>query len=60
MCTRSTLLGQAKWDCWCCRPGRGGPEDFGISGTIGAALEQKLPIFGVCLGVQAIGEYFGR
>src|SRR5205085_12692599 len=39
------------------RPGR--PEGFGIAKTIGAALEKKLPIFGVCLGVQAIGEYFG-
>src|SRR5262249_56334083 len=37
----------------------GGPEDFKIASTIDAALEKKLPIFGVCLGVQAIGEYFG-
>ena len=40
-------------------PGPGRPEDFGISKTIGTALDNKLPIFGVCLGVQAIGEYFG-
>src|SRR5260221_4552997 len=40
-------------------PGPWRPEDFRMSGTIGAALEKKLPIFGVCLGVQAIGEYFG-
>ena len=40
-------------------PGPGRPEDFGISKTIGTALDKKLPIFGVCLGVQAIGEYFG-
>ena len=38
---------------------RAGPEDFGIKKTIDAALEKKLPVFGVCLGVQAIGEYFG-
>ncbi len=40
-------------------PGPGRPEDFGIAHFIGAALEKKLPVFGVCLGVQAIGEYFG-
>src|SRR5258707_13495355 len=53
------MLKQRKWDLLVLSPGPGRPEDFGISGTIGAALEQKLPIFGVCLGVQAIGEYFG-
>ena len=30
-----------------------------MSKFIDAALEKKLPVFGVCLGVQAIGEYFG-
>jgi anthranilate synthase len=40
-------------------PGPGRPEDFGIADTIATALGKKLPIFGVCLGVQAIGEYFG-
>src|SRR5689334_15442008 len=47
------------WDLLVLSPGPGRPEDFGISKTIGTALERKLPIFGVCLGVQAIGEYFG-
>jgi anthranilate synthase len=53
------VLGREKWDLLVLSPGPGRPEDFGISGTIGAALARKLPIFGVCLGVQAIGEYFG-
>src|SRR5258707_15168230 len=48
-----------KWDLLVLSPGPGRPEDFGISKTIGTALDNKLPIFGVCLGVQAIGEYFG-
>ncbi len=40
-------------------PGPGRPQDFGISNFIDAALNKKMPVFGVCLGVQAIGEYFG-
>jgi anthranilate synthase len=53
------MLKQRKWDLLVLSPGPGRPEDFGISKTIGTALDKKLPIFGVCLGVQAIGEYFG-
>src|SRR6516164_1822847 len=53
------MLGSKEYDLLVLSPGPGRPEDFKISGTIGAALEKKLPIFGVCLGVQAIGEYFG-
>src|SRR5689334_3517730 len=47
------------WDLLVLSPGPGRPEDFAISKTIATALDRKLPIFGVCLGVQAIGEYFG-
>src|SRR5947209_2049408 len=47
------------WDLLVLSPGPGRPEDFGISKTIDAALGKNLPVFGVCLGVQAIGEYFG-
>jgi anthranilate synthase len=53
------MLTQRTWDLLVLSPGPGRPEDFGIKGTIAAALARKLPIFGVCLGVQAIGEYFG-
>ncbi|HEY0219305.1 MAG TPA: anthranilate synthase component I [Afipia sp.] len=52
-------LKNEKFDLLVLSPGPGRPEDFGISNFIGAALEKKMPIFGVCLGVQAIGEYFG-
>ncbi len=40
-------------------PGPGRPDDFGLNATIAATLEAKLPIFGVCLGLQGIVEYFG-
>ena len=53
------MLKQKRWDLLVLSPGPGRPEDFGIRKTIDAALEKKLPVFGVCLGVQAIGEYFG-
>jgi anthranilate synthase len=53
------MLKQRKWDLLVLSPGPGRPEDFEISSTIDAAIAKKLPVFGVCLGVQAIGEYFG-
>jgi len=53
------MLKRKGWDLLVLSPGPGRPEDFGIAKTIDTALSDKLPIFGVCLGVQAIGEYFG-
>ncbi|HVU03976.1 MAG TPA: anthranilate synthase component I [Polyangiaceae bacterium] len=40
-------------------PGPGSPTDFDVSGTIAAALERRLPVFGVCLGLQGMVEHFG-
>ena len=40
-------------------PGPGQPSDFDISGTLSALLKRKLPVFGVCLGLQGIVEHFG-
>ena len=41
-------------------PGPGRPADAGKTmAAIGWALAARRPIFGVCLGQQAIGEYFG-
>jgi len=40
-------------------PGPGKPSDFGLSEHIKRALDRKLPIFGVCLGLQGTVEHFG-
>jgi anthranilate synthase len=40
-------------------PGPGTPSDFQLSATIARSIELGLPLFGVCLGLQGIGEYFG-
>jgi anthranilate synthase len=40
-------------------PGPGTPGDFDVSGTLGAVLARKLPVFGVCLGLQGMVEHFG-
>ncbi len=53
------MLQKEKYDLLVLSPGPGRPEDFGVSKFISAALEKQMPVFGVCLGVQAIGEYFG-
>lgn len=40
-------------------PGPGVPKDAGISGDLIRTLGGKVPILGICLGHQAIGEVFG-
>ena len=40
-------------------PGPGSPKDFDTARTITMLREAKLPVFGVCLGLQAICEYYG-
>ena len=40
-------------------PGPGRPEDAGISESVIKDLGQRIPILGVCLGHQAIGQVFG-
>jgi anthranilate synthase len=54
-----SLLNREHFDLLVLSPGPGRPADFGIGKTLDTALEKNLPVFGVCLGVQAIGEYFG-
>jgi anthranilate synthase len=40
-------------------PGPGRPEDFAMRETLDLILARGLPVFGVCLGLQGIVEYFG-
>ncbi len=39
-------------------PGPGGPKDAGISKAVIKEFTGKIPILGVCLGHQCIGEVF--
>ncbi|MEQ8602016.1 MAG: anthranilate synthase [Marivibrio sp.] len=40
-------------------PGPGSPSDFQCAATIEGAMARKLPMFGVCLGLQALAEQAG-
>lgn len=61
--TRSPVSGevydQFRPDLVVLSPGPGNPKDFECHKTIDDALAHNLPVFGVCLGLQAIAEYFG-
>ncbi len=40
-------------------PGPGRPEDAGVSGSLFSKLGSTVPILGVCLGHQSLGQVFG-
>ncbi|MCW2880259.1 MAG: anthranilate synthase [Sphaerisporangium sp.] len=40
-------------------PGPGWPSDFGCAALVGALYARDLPVFGVCLGLQAMVEQAG-
>ena len=40
-------------------PGPGSPSDFDCKATIDKARARNLPMFGVCLGLQALAEAYG-
>lgn len=53
------LLDDYKPDLVVLSPGPGMPEDFDCKATIAKLRKRELPIFGVCLGLQALTESFG-
>ncbi|TAL62008.1 MAG: anthranilate synthase component I [Legionella sp.] len=53
------FLNKNAYDLVVLSPGPGRPEDFKLQDTIAAIIEKKTPIFGVCLGLQGLVEYFG-
>ncbi len=52
-------IGRMKPDHIVISPGPGQPKDAGISEDIIREFSGKIPILGVCLGHQAIGEVYG-
>ena len=53
------LLETHPFDLVVLSPGPGRPVDFKLKETISAVLARNIPLFGVCLGLQGIVEYYG-
>jgi anthranilate synthase len=53
------MLEKEQFDRIVLSPGPGRPSDFMIRPVIDHAVATGTPLFGVCLGMQALGEYFG-
>lgn len=56
---RQALAAGERYDMLVLSPGPGRPVEFELSQTIELGLKRGLPLFGVCLGLQGIVEYFG-
>ncbi|MFC9929213.1 anthranilate synthase component I [Streptomyces sp. NPDC127190] len=53
------VLARERPDLLVLSPGPGRPADFGLGATLAEAERLDLPVFGVCLGLQGLVEYFG-
>jgi anthranilate synthase len=56
---RAELRAGGNQDLVVLSPGPGRPSDFSMAETLDLAIQRHLPVFGVCLGLQGIVEYFG-
>ena len=56
---RSELRQGADPDLVVLSPGPGRPVDFKMAETVELLVQRRLPVFGVCIGLQGIVEYFG-
>ena len=56
---RVELRRGADFDFVVLSPGPGRPSDFAMAETLELLVSRDLPVFGVCLGLQGIVEYFG-
>ncbi len=53
------LLDEMKPDLVFISPGPGTPEEFGVPELVRQCVQRRLPVFGVCLGLQGMVEAFG-
>jgi len=53
------LGGKKGFDMALLSPGPGNPTDFQVPATMRACEKRKIPVFGVCLGLQGIVETYG-
>jgi anthranilate synthase len=56
---RAELRQGADHDLVVLSPGPGRPADFAMAETLDLVVQRQLPLFGVCLGLQGIVEFFG-
>lgn len=56
---RAQLSAGERYDLVILSPGPGRPKDFAVAQTIALCCAAETPVFGVCLGLQGIVEYFG-
>ena len=56
---RGELRASDGYDLVVLSPGPARPTDFAMAETLDLAIRRHLPVFGVCLGLQGIVEYFG-